>query len=151
MEIFLISKIVFPTIGGLWGYMVSKLTLIQFFQASTTDPLTDLVSLGMGGALAAAVLWWAIVREKEHTAERKEMRDKHEATIKELLDKHEREMRELRDRTDKREDNLLKTVEQVNETIRTLKGLVESISKGQNVENQLNELVKTFKFPNRGE
>jgi len=145
-----IEKLIGTTVVGIWGYLAASSASSILLQTLPTDPVSELISLGMGGALAGVMFWYTVTKEKQHTQERKEVRTQHAEAMRTLIERYERNAIELRERVDQREDRLLNTIEQVNETIRALKTVIDELSAQKNIEKRLEEVGEKLSELSKG-
>ena len=118
-----IRNAVFPLSIGSWGYYLTS-TLIQTAGGSELTSLEQLFSLGVGGVVAALVLWWKRQDDKEH---KEEMAKQHELHRADLL-AHKEEMKVLLEKSDKREERLANAFDAFSSTLKDLTAVVDRVA-----------------------
>lgn len=110
-----INTYVAPTLGGLWGYLLTT----GFLQAAdAVSPYVDLLGLGVGGAVAALVLWWKRQDDKKYSD-----------SLEKFLEKSE-----------SREEQMITTLTSIQETIKDLTVIVDRVSSRSGIDSSLSSL-----------
>lgn len=114
---FLMQKVLPPAFITGWGYLLS-LTALQITAQTTTISMFDqLVSLGVGGIIAAIVLWWKRQDDKEHADE-----------IKILNEQHKNDMMLVITKSAEREEKMTQAFSEFSGSVDKLAVLVSDLS-----------------------
>ncbi len=95
-----LNKFLAPAVIAGWGYLMSVFSIQVANGGDTLNSLEQLLSLGVGGVVAAIVLWWKRQDDKEHKEEMLRIQKQNEQALKEIIG-----------RIQEREDLMIKAIE----------------------------------------
>lgn len=141
-----ITKIISPVLLTGWGYFFSTTTLQIANGGSELTMLEQLLSLGIGGIIAALVLWWKRQDDKEH----KEELTKHKQEILRITEKHQESVAKIVESGSKREDRMIEALHTTSEAVKEFSVIVDRVASRSDIDTHLIKILNKLEDSNQG-